>query len=255
MRLLFVCFLFGAIQCFGQQHVFHTSNLHAHNDYLKPFPFYDAFNKGFGSIETDIFLKEGKLLVAHSAAELDEKRTLESMYLQPLDSILRVHHNYLSADTSRRLQLLVDIKTQADSTLNVLIDVLKKYPHIISSRKLQIVISGNRPAVETFHSFPAFIFFDGLANQQYSEAASAKVPLISENFKNFTKWKGDSLLSAADESKIRNVIQTAHQQKRKIRFWNTADNEIVWRKLIELGVDLINTDKYTELTEFLKTKR
>src|SRR5690242_3898337 len=81
MRLLFVCFLFGAIQCFGQQRVFHTSNLHAHNDYVKPLPFYDAFNKGFGSIEADIFLKEGKLLVAHSAAELDEKRTLETMYL------------------------------------------------------------------------------------------------------------------------------------------------------------------------------
>ena len=59
-------------------------NAHAHNDYLHPRPLLDALEQGFGSVEADVFLVDGKLLVAHSILEIRHERTLEDLYLKPL---------------------------------------------------------------------------------------------------------------------------------------------------------------------------
>ena len=41
---------------------------HAHNDYEHKRPLFDALEQGFCSVEADVWLVEGKLLVAHEAA-------------------------------------------------------------------------------------------------------------------------------------------------------------------------------------------
>ncbi len=51
--LLFFLFFITTIS-FAQPPVYTTANLHSHNDYEKPFPFWEAYNQGFGSIEADI---------------------------------------------------------------------------------------------------------------------------------------------------------------------------------------------------------
>ncbi|MCH5686690.1 hypothetical protein LWM68_21950 [Niabella sp. W65] len=61
-----------------------TAAAHSHNDYLQKFPFWQAYYEGFGSVEADVFLKEGNLVVAHTAGEIDKERTLEALYLKPL---------------------------------------------------------------------------------------------------------------------------------------------------------------------------
>src|SRR5437660_742306 len=57
---------------------------HAHNDYEHPRPLFDALDHRFGSVEADVFLVDGRLLVAHDPTELDPTRTLEALYLDPL---------------------------------------------------------------------------------------------------------------------------------------------------------------------------
>ena len=57
---------------------------HAHNDYYHKRPLEDALECFFCSIEVDVFLKDGKFLVAHDRVELREDRTLERLYLDPL---------------------------------------------------------------------------------------------------------------------------------------------------------------------------
>lgn len=64
---------------------------HAHNDYLHERPLLDALNDGFCSVEADVFLVDGKLLVGHGRAELRSQRTLETLYLDPL--LIRVREN------------------------------------------------------------------------------------------------------------------------------------------------------------------
>ena len=43
--------------------------LHSHNDYVRTAPFWEAYSQHCGSIEADVFLYEGRLLVGH---ELDQ---------------------------------------------------------------------------------------------------------------------------------------------------------------------------------------
>ncbi|MFN5648136.1 MAG: hypothetical protein ACK458_11515, partial [Sphingobacteriales bacterium] len=43
---------------------------HAHNDYQHQQPFDGAYQAGFSSIEVDVHLRNGKLLVGHDAKDL-----------------------------------------------------------------------------------------------------------------------------------------------------------------------------------------
>lgn len=223
-----------------------TANAHSHNDYEQARPFHLAFENGYGSIEADIYLKDGKLLVAHEPKNLDENRNLENLYLQPLEEVI-------TRKTS--LQLLIDIKTEAKSTLTALIELLQQHPSIIHHKKIRIVISGNRPSPEEMKSYPSYIFFDGRITEQYDEAALKKIALISESFLKFSKWDGVGEMKASEQSTIKALIEKIHALKKPIRFWATPDTKNSWQFFMESGVDFINTDKLVELREFLKGKR
>ena len=47
------------------------TNAHAHNDYEHTRPLFDALDQGFNSVEADVFLVDGKLLVGHTAFDLE----------------------------------------------------------------------------------------------------------------------------------------------------------------------------------------
>lgn len=42
-----------------------VADAHSHNDYKNNIPFYRAYEKGFGSIEADVYAANGRLMVAH----------------------------------------------------------------------------------------------------------------------------------------------------------------------------------------------
>ena len=91
-----------------------VSNAHSHNDYAQKEPFWGAYKTGFGSIEADIFLLGGTLMVAHDTKELmANKRTLASLYLEPLVTCLIKNNGYPYEDTTRDLQMLIDIKSDS----------------------------------------------------------------------------------------------------------------------------------------------
>ncbi len=68
---------------------------HAHNDYLHERPLLDALANGFCSVEADIFLENGELLVGHTKRELASGRTLQSLYLDPLKE--RINENHVAS--------------------------------------------------------------------------------------------------------------------------------------------------------------
>ncbi len=59
---------------------------HAHNDYVHTHPLFDALTNGFCSVEADIYLTNGQLLVAHTLEKTQPGRTLQSLYLDPASS-------------------------------------------------------------------------------------------------------------------------------------------------------------------------
>jgi len=62
---------------------------HAHNDYEHDRPLYDALSRGFKSVEADVWLVGGELLVAHDREDVRRGRTLESLYLAPLRQLIK----------------------------------------------------------------------------------------------------------------------------------------------------------------------
>lgn len=232
-----------------------TSNAHSHNDYEQLFPLTTAYNEKFGSIEADIFWRNGELLVAHSEKELAAKhRTLEDLYLKPLQAYIEKNKGYIYADTARQLQLMIDLKTNGDTTLGTLVELLKKYPTLTNCTKLKIAISGNRPDVSTWASYPAFIWFDGELQKEYPAEALARIVMLSTDFKSFTKWNGKDPLPAAQFDTLKLVVQRAHALRKPVRFWGAPDTKFAWRVMTMVRVDYINTDKIKALAEYIKNE-
>ena len=228
-----------------------VANAHAHNDYNNPVPFYAAYTEGFGSIEADILMKEEILYVGHNADDIKLNRTLEDFYLKPLLSYVKKNHGYAYPDSSRILQLLIDIKTEAVPALDALTGLLKKYPELINTNSIKWVISGNRPDPSKFTSYPSFIWFDGNIEDNYSADALSKIAMLSGDLKNYTEWNGKSNTEGESEKKIKEAVAKVHALKKPIRFWDAPDIINTWYQLMHLRVDYINTDHVHELATFL----
>src|SRR5688572_16035058 len=103
---------------------------HAHNDYEHPRPLLDALDHGFGSVEADIYLVDGELLVAHNREDVQPDRTLEKLYLAPLKKRFDDKKQILPGLTT--LILLVDIKSDAVSTYQLLEKKIEPYKSMLT---------------------------------------------------------------------------------------------------------------------------
>jgi alkaline phosphatase len=245
--LLICCFAASA------QAQYTAANAHSHNDYLQPAPFEAAFARNFGSIEADVFEKDGELFVAHTAAEISSGRTLRALYLEPMLARIKEQKG-IFGESKQSLQLLIDFKTAGVPTMQALIQQLEKYPEITSSPKVQIVISGSRPGPELWNNYPAYILFDGVPSQTYTTGQLQRIPLFSDNFRSYTQWNGKGYLVPEDLEKVQSVLKKVHGMQKKFRFWATPDEVNAWKTMINLGVDYINTDKVEGLADYLRKR-
>ena len=60
-----------------QTKTYTVADAHSHNDYKNNIPFLRAYEKGFGSIEADVYAVNGQLMVAHDKKEISAKRSLK----------------------------------------------------------------------------------------------------------------------------------------------------------------------------------
>lgn len=243
MRRYFLAlvFLAGMHTVFAQR----TRMLHSHNDYEQDQPFYKAYRLGYSSIEADVWLVDGKVLVAHDREELKAERSLDALYLRPLDEAIRAGKGKVYPD-GKKLQLMIDIKSAAKPTLDTLISEIRRYPFIVRNRQVVITISGSRPPVEEYPSYPPFIYFDGRPGVTYTKTSLKKVSMISDSYANY--MRGGQL----DTGKLRPVLTWVHTLKKPFRLWAHPDHPEGWRQMMELGVDVINTDRVEELVLFMK---
>jgi hypothetical protein len=89
---------------------------HAHNDYEHDRPLLDALEHGFTSVEADVWLVDGELRVAHDLVDARAGVTLESLYLDPLDKLVRQQGHSVYPGWDGSLQLLIDIKSDGETT-------------------------------------------------------------------------------------------------------------------------------------------
>ncbi|MFF3500677.1 phosphatidylinositol-specific phospholipase C/glycerophosphodiester phosphodiesterase family protein [Streptomyces sp. NPDC003247] len=237
---------------------------HAHNDYEHPRPLLDALDHRFGSVEADIFLVDGQLLVAHDAVDLDPARTLESLYLAPLAARVRAHHGSVYRGARTPLQLLIDIKTEGASTYLELDRQLNRYRHLFTTYAhdrvrrgpVTAVVSGDRAARTPLAAQTVRrAFYDGRLTDLGSTEASFAA-LISDNWTSHFTWQGVGTFPDAERLKLRAIVGAAHERGQRVRFWATPDvpgpaRDALWGELLAAGVDHLNTDDLAGLEAFL----
>ncbi len=112
-------------------------NFHSHNDYWRPIPFYSALSVGAISVEADVWLYNGTLHVGHEESALTNARTFDSLYIQPILSVLQrqnpssrllteaaTHNGVYDTSGGQTLYLFVDVKTDGETTFPYVVKAL-----------------------------------------------------------------------------------------------------------------------------------
>lgn len=225
--------------------------IHAHNDYQQPLPLTNALRNNVFSIEADVYLRNGQLVVAHDAKDVAAAPSLDSLYLQPIIRLFKKHDGRISASKTYSPVLMIDSKESGEAIIAALIKMISPvrfaFDRFINPAAVQLVISGNRGAVSTWASWPSTIFFDGRPTEVYDSATLQRVAFISDNYNNYVS-KEDSV------SRIAALVKKVHGMGKLLRLWGTPDNAAAWSRLLQSGVDITNTDKVEECREFFSTR-
>jgi hypothetical protein len=249
------------INCFAQSSP--LLNGFAHNDYCHKHPLYDALHNGFTNIEADIFLKDNKLIIAHIFPYFKGKRTLETLYLQPLAEIVNRNNGNVYENYSQPVILMIDIKTNAEATYNALKPLLEKYRSILSSyengvvvnRAVTIVLSGHKPygLIENEQNRLAFIDED-LRRVSRDSTINNVFQMASCKYSKMLNWDGRGIIPEREKSKLCRFVAMAHKMGEKVRLWASPEKKVVWDELLTCGVDLINTDRLPTLRNYLEAR-
>src|SRR6266481_2025456 len=142
---------FACLSVFSQEPPRPLTRVHAHNDYEHKRPLLDALDHGFCSVEADIYLVDGQLLVAHMRSQVKSERTLEKLYLEPLRERVKKNGGRVYP-AGPELVLLIDIKTDWKTTYPALRELLKTYSSMLTTFRVEtvetnairVIVTGNR---------------------------------------------------------------------------------------------------------------
>jgi hypothetical protein len=230
---------------------------HAHNDYRHPRPLLDALDHGFCSVEADVWLVDGQLLVAHDRESVRKERTLEALYLGPLHERVATNGGQVYAG-GPGITLLIDFKSDPTNTYPALLAALRPHAKMLTrfhaesteTNAVTIVISGNRPRKLEDTEAARYTGCDGRLVDLDTISSPHFMPLISDNWALHFKWRGIGPLPDNERSKLKSLVARTHEQGKRIRFWNSPDSPVAWAALLDAGVDLINTDNLDGLRDF-----
>ncbi|KAH6636887.1 PLC-like phosphodiesterase [Chaetomium tenue] len=257
---------------------------HSHNDYWREIPLFTAIYAGCTGVESDVWLRDGDLLVGHDTASLQRNRTFQSLYVNPLVEIL-THQNpstsyyngktngVFDTDPDQPLVLLVDIKTDGSETwpwvMKQLAPLREKgwlsyYENDqFHQRPITVVGTGNAPFDQILgNSSRREAFFDApldkLENSGYN--------LTNSYYASADFWKAIGAVwwtqgpSKSQLEKIRSHIREAKNRGLVSRYWGLpwwpihARNQ-VWKVLVDEGIGMLNVDDLEAATKKDWTKR
>ena len=233
-------------------------HVHAHNDYEHPRPLLDALDHGFCSVEADIYLVDGQLLVAHDRSKVKPERTLQALYLDPLHERVKKNGGRVYP-AGPECVLLIDLKTRWQTIYPVLREALTHYADMLTTfengatktNAIRVIITGNRSREIFAGESVRLACLDGELADLDSNPPADLVPWISSNWVVSFRWRGTGPIPEAEKLKLQAIVAKAHQQGRRVRFWGSPDQPNFWREIRADGVDLINTDDLAGAQKFL----
>lgn len=238
-------------------------NAHAHNDYEQSRPLWDALDHGFTSIEADVYLINDTLFVSHERPAFNNPaHTLEELYLKPLMARIQQNNNQVYEGYKGTFYLMIDFKTEAESTYKALEKLLQNYRSILTSYQgnkskngtVNVFISGNRPIETLKKSKERLTSLDGRPADLGQKLSPALMPVVSDNYANHLTWRGKDEMPEAQFQKLSQLVQKVHAEGKKLRLWACPEDPVVWKKLREAGADFISTDQLELVRDFLLEK-
>ena len=221
--------------------------IHSHNDYTRTVPFYQAYAQRVSSIEADVFLRDGVLVVGHDVEDLVPEMTFEKLYVEPLVTLFARNGGRAWKDSDQRLQLMVELKSETEPTLRAVVALLQRWPAVfdpaVNSEAVRVTVTGRVPEPADFDRYPAFVRFDGAWDADYTPAQLERIALVSANFRDFSQWNGKGSIIPAELARVKQVIDRAHAWEKPVRFWGTPEGTTVYYTFYDLGIDYINTDR------------
>lgn len=234
------------------------TRVHAHNDYEHKRPLFDALDQGFCSVEADIYLVDGQLLVAHERSRVRPDRTLQGLYLDPLRERVKKNGGHVYPN-GPEFTLLIDLKSDWHQIYPALRAVLKQYAEILATfhdgmketNAIIAIITGNRSKTMFDGESVRFAALDGELADLDSDKNADFIPWISSNWSTIFQWRGTGPIPETERVKLKAIVARAHQQGRRVRFWGSPDQPVFWQELLDDDVDLINTDDLKGAQKFL----
>lgn len=233
------------------------------------------------SVEADVWLYGNTLHVGHEESALTASRTLDSLYIQPILSVLRAqnpnssyltegptHNGVYDTSSGQTLYLYIDVKTDGEKT----------FPHVIKALEplraggwlttyngtgvtpgaVTVIGTGNTPLDQ----------IQGVDHRDYFY--DAPLPYLGTTFKNITsdvsltanvdfvevfgEVKGQTF-NDTQQRTLEEQVKTAHDKGILVRYWDqpgwpVGTRNAVWRILWDAGVDLLNVDDLEAAANF-----
>lgn len=258
--------------------------MHSHNDYTRGVPLFEALAAGCISVEADIWLENNQtgdqdLLVGHTKDSLTYGRTLRSLYLDPLLTILENQNLHLEVGGNGTVAPSGVYANSPNTTLNLMIDVklsgIETWPIVmqqfeplrqggwltfwnnstntITERPIRVVSSGNT-SFDSLVSNTTYrdIFFDApledISNSQYNTSNSY---FASISMKDAVGKMGFGSFSSSQIKTLQTQIAQAKAKGLVSRYWDTVAWPISWRNyvwgiLVDNDTGLLNVDDLQE---------
>ncbi len=97
-------------------------------------------------------------------------------------------------------------------------------PKGTEQRAIDVVITGACPRNIIEAQKDRLASIDGNASDLDSDQPADLIPVISENWRSFFKWRGKGPLPAGEREKLQSFVKRAHAHGRRIRFWAAPTN-------------------------------
>lgn len=219
--------------------------------------------------------------VGHEPSALTEKRTLDSLYIQPiLDTLHRLNpstpfvqpgeqNGIFDTSSSQTLYLFIDLKTAADETWPAVLSALEPLRsgdwlttydgQSLRRNPITVIGTGNTQLSDVQNYLPRDVFFDAplaqLNSSQYDSLTMYEAPTASTNFAASFGEVRKREMSDTQLQTMREQLDVAHERGIMARYWNQPNYPIgtrnaVWRILWDEGVDLLNVDDLKGAAEF-----
>ena len=258
MKLTILCLLFSfslAAQVVPLPHA------HSHNDYDRNRPLKDALKHGFTSIEADVLFIYGRLVVGHNMPERRHHglKTLCRQYLRPLYRRWKKNDGEIYPGYEGDFYLWIDIKFEPELTYKRLREILVHFKPMLNhyengkfhKGKVTVILSGARPFDLLLNDTLQLMTLDGRPSDLAKNYPSELMPFISERADKISGTTDPAEVNQAVLEKIKMHIDACHAQGKKTRLWATPEDEKIWGLLLQMGIDLINTDQLTKLQNYL----